>query len=66
MDKKKIIEKLRDDTEYYHGLGKEYFSASSLKQLLKEPGQFGVTTKETENVVPKLTRRGLLNLARIG
>ena len=51
MDKKKIIEKLRDDTEYYQGIGKDYFSASSLKQLLKEPGQFGVTTKETENIV---------------
>jgi len=51
MDKKKIIEKLRDDVEYYQGIGKDYFSASSLKQLLKEPGEYGKEVKETENLV---------------
>ena len=52
MDKKKIIEKLRDDVEYYQGIGKDYFSASSLKQLLKEPGEYGKEVKETENRFP--------------
>lgn len=51
MKEKDIIKKLRDDKEYYEGEGKKYFSASGLKTLLNEPGEYGKKTKETEDLV---------------
>ena len=51
MKEKDIIKKLRDDKEYYEGEGKKYFSASGLKTLLNEPGEYGKKLKETEDIV---------------
>ena len=45
MDKKKIIQKLQDDTEYYGEFGKQFLSASNIRQLLYEPTKFNETIK---------------------
>ena len=37
-----IIEKLRDDAEYYGGVGKNYLSNSDISSLLNNPKEFGV------------------------
>jgi hypothetical protein len=40
---KDIIEKLRDDAEYYGGIGKNYLSNSDISALLNNPKDFGVS-----------------------
>jgi hypothetical protein len=35
-----IIETLRDDREYYHGVGRNYLSNSDIGTLLNNPRQF--------------------------
>ena len=46
---KEIIEKLRDDTEYYGGIGKNYLSNSDISALLNNPKEFGVTRADNSN-----------------
>lgn len=42
----KIIELLKDDSEYYRGIGKQYLSNSDIKTLLKNPRLFGMPTDD--------------------
>ena len=41
MTTQKIIKTLRDDNEYYNGLGRQYLSNSDIGTLLKNPRDFG-------------------------
>jgi hypothetical protein len=43
----KIIETLRNDTEYYSGIGKNYLSNSDISALLYNPMQFGKDKEKT-------------------
>lgn len=43
----KILEKLRDDNEYYSGIGKNYLSNSDIGALLSNPMQFGKDKEKT-------------------
>ena len=45
---KKILEKLLDDNEYYHGVGKNYLSNSDIGTLLRNPKEFGVSRPDTK------------------
>ena len=45
----KILEKLRDDKEYYSGVGREYLSNSDIQNLLKNPSMFGVQRPDNIN-----------------
>jgi len=47
----KVIEKLRDDQEYYGGVGKQYLSNSDIGTLLKNPEDFGVSRPDNKNFV---------------
>ena len=40
MDNKEIIEKLRDDENYYGKFGKQYLSNSDISALLNNPLDF--------------------------
>ena len=44
-----VIELLRDDQEYYGGVGKQYLSNSDIGTLLKTPEQFGVSRPDNKN-----------------
>jgi len=44
-----IITKLRDDQEYYGGMGKQYLSNSDIGTLLKNPEEFGVSRPDNKN-----------------
>tara|TARA_R100001440_G_scaffold39562_2_gene59045 strand:- start:7877 stop:8620 length:744 start_codon:yes stop_codon:yes gene_type:complete len=44
-----VIELLRDDQEYYGGVGKQYLSNSDIGTLLKTPDQFGVSRPDNKN-----------------
>ena len=41
MTTQKIINTLKDDNEYYNGLGRQYLSNSDIGTLLKNPRDFG-------------------------
>tara|TARA_R110000765_G_scaffold397946_1_gene492237 strand:- start:604 stop:1353 length:750 start_codon:yes stop_codon:yes gene_type:complete len=41
QEQKKVIELLRDDTEYYNGVGKQYRSNSDIYKLMNNPEEFG-------------------------
>ena len=43
---KKIIDTLRDDNEYYSGVGKNYLSNSDIYNLLNNPLDFGKTRED--------------------
>ena len=45
MDKNEIIEKLRDDVNYYGEYGKKYLSNSDIKTLLNNPLALGEPSK---------------------
>lgn len=45
MDKNEIIEKLRDDVNYYGAYGKKYLSNSDIKTLLINPLALGEPSK---------------------
>ena len=45
MDKDKILKKLVKDSEYYGKFGKQFLSASNIRQLLYEPTEFNKTIK---------------------
>jgi hypothetical protein len=44
-----VIELLRDDQEYYGGVGKQYLSNSDIGTLLKNPEDFGVSRPDNKN-----------------
>ena len=44
-----VITLLRDDTQYYKGIGKQYLSNSDIGTLLKDPEQFGVSRPDNKN-----------------
>ena len=46
---KEIIEKLRDDKEYYSGVGKNYLSNSDIGTLLSNPKEYGVPREDNIN-----------------
>ena len=48
-DKSKIIDILRDDTEYYSGIGKNYLSNSDIGTLLLNPKLFGLPREDNKN-----------------
>ena len=51
MKDDKIIEKLRDDEQYYGKFGKKYISNSDIKDLIYDPAQYGAIKKDNENFV---------------
>jgi uncharacterized pyridoxamine 5'-phosphate oxidase family protein len=48
-DKSKIIETLRDDNEYYSGIGKNYLSNSDIGTLLSNPKMYGLPREDNKN-----------------
>ena len=48
MDKN-VIELLRDDKQYYGGVGKQYLSNSDIGTLLNNPEEFGVSRPDNKN-----------------
>tara|TARA_R110002020_G_scaffold254178_1_gene467889 strand:+ start:136 stop:855 length:720 start_codon:yes stop_codon:yes gene_type:complete len=50
---REIIEKLKNDSEYYGDLGKKYLSASDIKTLRENPSKF----KQSESTLAMLTGR---------
>jgi len=48
-EQKKVIELLRDDEEYYNGVGRQYRSNSDIYKLLNDPEQFGKPTESNIN-----------------
>lgn len=44
-----VITLLRDDKQYYKGIGKQYLSNSDIGTLLKNPEQFGVSRPDNKN-----------------
>ena len=48
MDKN-VIELLRDDKQYYGGVGNQYLSNSDIGTLLKNPEMFGVSRPDNKN-----------------
>jgi len=44
-----VIELLRNDQEYYGGVGKQYLSNSDIGTLLKNPEEFGVSRPDNKN-----------------
>ena len=44
-----VLNKLKDNNEYYHGIGKKYLSNSDIGTLLKTPEQFGVSRPDNKN-----------------
>ena len=43
-----IISKLRDDEEYYNGIGRQYLSNSDIGTLLKNPKDFGTKREDSK------------------
>ena len=43
-----ILNKLRDDNEYYNGIGRKYLSNSDIGTLLKNPREFGIRRGDTK------------------
>ena len=47
MTNEQIIEKLKDDNEYYNGLGRSYLSNSDIGTLIRNPKAFGQKSEPT-------------------
>jgi hypothetical protein len=45
-----ILNKLKDNNEYYHGVGKQYLSNSDIGALLNNPKLFGVSREDDINL----------------
>tara|TARA_R100000541_G_scaffold15898_2_gene25406 strand:+ start:3575 stop:4318 length:744 start_codon:yes stop_codon:yes gene_type:complete len=48
---KAIVSKLKDDNEYYNGIGKNYLSNSDISTLLNNPKQFRTPRPDNKNFV---------------
>ena len=44
-----IIEKLKDDNEYYSGVGKQYLSNSDIGALINNPKEFGKPREDSKH-----------------
>ena len=51
MKEKQILKKLKDDQEYYNGVGKNYLSNSNIQALTTDPRQFQAPQKDGEAFV---------------
>ena len=51
MTEKQILKKLKNDDEYYNGIGKNYLSNSNIQALTTEPRQFQAPQKDGEAFV---------------
>lgn len=51
MTKEEIIEKLRDDANYYGKFGKQYLSNSDIGTLLKNPLDYGSPSESSPNLI---------------
>jgi hypothetical protein len=51
MNEKQILKKLKDDQEYYNGVGKNYLSNSNIQALTTDPRQFQAPQKDGEAFV---------------
>ena len=51
MNEKQILKKLKDDNEYYNGIGRNYLSNSNIEELTTEPRQFQSPQKDGEPFV---------------
>lgn len=51
MNEKQILKKLKDDNEYYNGIGRNYLSNSNIESLTTEPRQFQAPQKDGEPFV---------------
>ncbi len=51
MNEKQILKKLKDDNEYYNGIGRNYLSNSNIEALTTEPRQFQAPQKDGEAFV---------------
>lgn len=51
MSKSNIINRLKDDNEYYGGVGKNYLSNSDINTLLYNPKEFGVQRTDSKEFV---------------
>jgi len=49
MSKNNILTKLKDDNEYYYGVGKKYISNSDIGTLLHNPKEFGKSKEDNIN-----------------
>lgn len=49
MAEKTIVDKLKDDKEYYSGIGKQYLSNSDIDALLNNPSDFGKPREDNKN-----------------
>ena len=45
MNKEQVIQKLKEDEHYYGSFGKQYLSASNVKDLLFRPTEYGKLEK---------------------
>lgn len=45
MTEQEVLKRLKDDSEYYGPFGKQYLSASNVKQLISKPTEFGIVEK---------------------
>ena len=50
-EQKRIIELLRDDEEYYNGVGRKFRSNSDIYKLLNDPESFGKPSEENINFI---------------
>ena len=50
-EQSKVVELLRNDAEYYDGVGRQYRSNSDIYKLLNDPEQFGKPTEQNINFV---------------
>jgi len=48
---KDILNLLRNDEEYYNGVGKNYLSNSDIDKLIKNPKMFGVSEEKTKELI---------------
>ena len=51
MNEKQILKKLKNDHEYYNGIGKNYLSNSNIQALTTEPRQFQAPQRDGEAFV---------------
>ena len=50
-EQKKVVELLRQDAEYYDGVGRQYRSNSDIYKLINDPEQFGKPSEQNINFV---------------
>jgi hypothetical protein len=50
-EQSKVVELLRQDAEYYDGVGRQYRSNSDIYKLLNDPEQFGKPSEQNINFV---------------